>query len=86
MRRAASATAAPSATIASAVASPIPDEAPVISALRPSSDVGHRARVYLQRPPGLYGPGVLGALAASAVTPSASRTAAPSSAFDIARM
>ena len=38
LRRAASATAAPSATIATAVASPIPDEAPVISALRPSSE------------------------------------------------
>ena len=79
LRRAPSATAAPSRANASAVASPIPDEAPVITALRPSSEP-HR--------PGLmigYGPGVAGSAAASAATPSASRIAAPSSAFDSAR-
>ena len=38
LRRAPSATAAPSATSARAVASPIPDEAPVIRTLRPSSE------------------------------------------------
>ena len=82
MRRAPSATAAPSATIANAVASPMPDEAPVISALRPSSDPAIGADPI---PLATYGPGVAGSVAASAVTPSASRTAAPSSAFDIAR-
>ena len=46
LRRAPSATAAPSATIATAVASPIPDEAPVISALRPSSDPAIAASLY----------------------------------------
>ena len=80
MRRAPSATAPPSATIASAVASPIPDEAPVIRTLRPSSEpaIG-------QHSIDGQGPGVTGSPAASAATSSASRIAAPSSALESAR-
>ena len=57
LRRAPSATAAPSATIALAVASPIPDEAPVIRTLRPSSEpIGADYIRGLSRSPGVLRP------------------------------